>query len=422
VAATRSKKGSLRTALVSACGVLGISGAAAQATEISSAVLGYSEPNRVNALEAVVDARHVFADGKSTSMRLVYDALTGASANGAVPSSGIQTFTRPSGRGSYETPVGETPLDDTFRDVRVAGSAGFSLPIRRVAEWSLGAYGSGEHDYVSMGGNTSLSRDFNKRNTTLALRLAYFHDTINPEGGRPVPLAEMAPVDSPLARLDGDGSKDVTDVGLGLTQVLDRATILHMNYTFSDVSGYQTDPYKLVSVVDGLTGLADQHLFESRPDARTKHVLFGELARHLGDDIVHLSYRYMNDDWGIGSHTLDLKYRWNLDALGKDAYLQPHVRFYTQGAADFYRRFLIAGDALPTTASADYRLGDMKTYTVGLKHGRKLGNGHELTMRFEYYAQTGDSNPSDAIGALSDLDLFPTVDAFIFQVGYSMGP
>lgn len=420
MAATR--KGSLRTALVSACGLLGLSGSAAQATEISSAVLGYSEPNRVSALEAVIDARHLFADGKSATMRFVYDALTGASANGAVPSSGIQTFTRPSGVGSYATPAGETPLDNTFRDTRGAFSAGLTLPVKRVNALSFGVYGSGEHDYVSMGGNTSLSRDFNKRNTTLALRLAYFHDTINPEGGRPVPLAEMLPAGSPLARLDGNGAKDVTDVGLGLTQVLDRSTVLHLNYTFSDVSGYQTDPYKIVSVVDGLTGLPDQQLFESRPEARTKHVVFGELARHLGRDVVHLSYRYMHDDWGIGSHTLDLKYRWNVAALGKEAYLQPHFRYYTQGAADFYRRFLVSGEPLPATASADYRLGDMNTYTMGLKHGRTLANGHELTMRFEYFAQTGDSSPSDAVGALADLDLFPTVDAFIFQVGYSLGP
>ena len=72
-------------------------------------------------------------------------------------------------------------------------------------------------------------------------------------------------------------------------------------------------------------------------------------------------------------------------------------------------------------ASADYRLGEMQTYTVGLKHGRRLGNGHDLTLRFEYYAQTGDSHPDEAFGALTDLDLFPTVEAFIFQVGYSLG-
>jgi len=40
-------------------------------------------------------------------------------------------------------------------------------------------------------------------------------------------------------------------------------------------------------------------------------------------------------------------------------------------------------------------------------------------VRLEYYAQMGESQPNEAFGVLQDFDLFPTVDAFIFQVGYS---
>ena len=417
--AATSRKTCLRGALASACGLLGLSGAAAQAQEINTAILGYTEPNRVSAFEAIIDGNYALDDGKLFTGRFVYDALTGASANGAVPSTGVQTFTRPSGRGSYTTTAGETPLDDTFRDARGAGSLGLTLPFGRMTKWSGGIYGSGEHDYVSMGANSSLSRDFNKRNTTVALRGAWYHDTINPEGGRPEPLAPMTNVGESLYRLEGDGTKDVSDLGLSLTQVLNRSTIAYAGYTFSHVSGYQTDPYKLVSVVDGVTGLPDEHLFESRPDARTKHVLFSELVHHLSRDIVHLSYRYMNDDWGIGSHTVDMTYRWNFHPK---QYLQPHGRWYRQSEADFYRRFLVTGADLPGYATADYRLGTMTTWTAGLKYGRTLGDGHEVTIRLEYYAQTGDSHPDDAIGALRELDLFPTVDAFVLQAGYSLGP
>ena len=77
------------------------------------------------------------------------------------------------------------------------------------------------------------------------------------------------------------------------------------------------------------------------------------------------------------------------------------------------------GDALPAHVSADYRLGDMQTWTFGLMHGRPVGKDMELTARFEYYMQTGDSYPADAIGVLRNYDLFPTVDAFIVQVGFN---
>jgi hypothetical protein len=113
---------------------------------------------------------------------------------------------------------------------------------------------------------------------------------------------------------------------------------------------------------------------------------------------------------------VDLTYRWN---FGNGKYLKPHLRYYDQSAADFYRRYLVDGETLPTHASADYRLGDMQTATYGLTHGRIVGDGHELTLRLEYYVQTGESHPADAIGNLRNFDLFPTVDAFILQVGYS---
>ena len=61
----------------------------------------------------------------------------------------------------------------------------------------------------------------------------------------------------------------------------------------------------------------------------------------------------------------------------------------------------------------------MQTWTFGLMHGRPLGKDRELTVRAEYYMQTGESHPADAIGVLRTYDLFPTVDAFIVQVGFN---
>lgn len=418
VVAVAATNKNLRKALVAACGLIGISGAAAEATEVSSAVMMYAEPDRVKAIEAVVNANHEFGNGRSANFRIVFDGLTGASASGATPASFSQTFTRPSGEESYKTPAGETPLDDTFKDTRFALSGGGVLPLDRFTNLSAGLYVSSEHDYSSLGANTSLTRDFNKRSTTLALRMSYFHDTISPEGGIPIPLATMPDVGPDQPRLGANDSKDVLDLGLGWTQVLNRSTVAHFNYTFSMVSGYQTDPYKIVSQVDPITGDPDNHVFENRPEDRARHVLFGKINHHLGRDIISGTYRFMTDDWGIQSHTVDLTYRWN---FSKTKYLRPHFRYYNQGAADFYKRYIVTGEEMPAEVSADYRLGDMKAYTIGLKHGRKVGGGHDLSFRLEYYMQTGESHPADAIGNLKDYDLYPTVSAIIFQVGYSFG-
>jgi hypothetical protein len=83
--------------------------------------------------------------------------------------------------------------------------------------------------------------------------------------------------------------------------------------------------------------------------------------------VLETSYRYMTDDWGVDSHTLELRYRFN---FGAERYLQPHVRFYQQTAADFYRTVLFDGAPLSSYATADHRLGEFDGVTVGLKFGQ----------------------------------------------------
>ncbi len=433
MAATERKPGGLRLALAAACGVLGVAGAPAHATEVSTGALVYAEPGRVKAFELLADGTHEFANGNLGTFRLVFDALTGASANGAVPAKTAQTFTSPSGGSGYTTAAGETPLDTTFQDKRYAGSGGLTVPWGRLTKATVGVYGSFESDYTSLGVNGALSRDLFQRNTTITVRGSHFADSVSPMGGAPVPFAEMpAPTpgehdDKAALEDDDEGSsesKGVTDVGLGVTQILTRRTLLALNYTNTRVTGYQTDPYTLLSVVDAdgrpVAGVGTPELFryESRPDSRAKRVAAAELIQNLGRDILTLSYRYYDDDWGITSRTTEVSYRLNFKP---DHYLQPNLRWYHQSAADFYRRYLMQGDALPDYASADYRLGDMRAVSTGLKYGTKLKNGNDLTLRLEYYKQTGDHAPADAVGDLRDLDLFPTVDAWIANVGMTFG-
>jgi hypothetical protein len=214
----------------------------------------------------------------------------------------------------------------------------------------------------------------------------------------------------------------------GLTQVISRNTLLQLNYSYSDSSGYLTDPYKVLSLVDpvtgdtlpraltpGVDGPSHQYLFESRPDSRAKHSFYGELRSNLGGSVVGASYRYMTDDWGIDSHTLDLRYRW---PFGAAHYLEPHIRYYTQSAADFWNLSLADGQPLPAFASADFRLGEFDAITAGLKYGWTSSRGNEFNIRLEYYQQSGAASAEQLIGNQASRDNFPKLDAVILQFGY----
>ena len=397
--------------------------------EFDSAFLFYSEVDRVSAGEAIFNAKKTFADDEVLNLKLTVDALTGASANGAVAQPNVQTFTRPSGNGQYTIAAGDTPLDDTFKDTRVQLNAQWTQLIAPNYTASGGVHISKEYDYLSLGVNGNLAFDFDRKNSTFSAGFSYFQDTFAPEGRIPKPFSSMLIGDSssPIwdsnfseTRIESEDTKTTTDILLGFTQVINRRMITQFNYSYSIVDGYLTDPFKVISVVGGVSGITQDNIYESRPDSRVKHSIYAQSLYHFDTSVLDVSYRYMWDDWEITSHTIDSRFRIPLgDAFGTESYIQPHFRFYQQSAAEFYKPFLIDGDVMPTYASADYRIGEMTTFTVGLKYGLLVNNGHDLSFRLEFYRQT----PTDAgfaePGVLQDVDLYPTIDAIIAQVTYS---
>lgn len=396
---------------------------------LDSALLYYAEDNdRVQDVSATIAAIRDFGEERSLALTLSADTLTGASPSGAIASNRPQTFTTPSGNATYTTAAGEVPLDDTFLDTRYALTVNWSQPLGRAYKASAGVSFSTEYDYTHLGANLGLSRDFNKRNTTLSFGVAYSQDDIEPVGGVPIPLSEMLDVGLQGNKL-GTDSKDVLDLLLGVTQVLNRTTVLRVNYSFSRSSGYLNDPYKILSVVDPLSGdtlartpVGDGpdgiYRYESRPDSRTKHSVFAEMKHAFGAPVLHASYRFMTDDWSIESHTLEARLRW---PLGAASYIEPRVRFYTQTEADFYRSSLTVIEPLPEFASADFRLGRFDASTVGFKFGQQTATGNEWSVRLEYYQQTGEIPRAQIIGAQSTREQYPDLSAVILQFGYRFG-
>jgi len=418
------------TIAAATCGLLGaaqptaVLAADAAAWDIDSALFYYGESDgRVQDISAHIDVRYALDEDRKIGGNIAVDTLTGASPSGAVPTNTVQTFTRPSGNGSYQIAAGVAPTDDTFRDTRIAAGANWLQPIGELSRLTLGFTGSTEYDYLHLGLNARFERDFSLRNTTVFGGLAYASDSIDPVGGAPIPFAAMQPAGNNSSKL-GSESKTVLDGMIGVTQILSRRAVLELDYSYSKADGYLNDPYKILSVVDPVSGLPvagpgtlNRHLYENRPDSRTKQSLYAEYRFALDRDSFALGYRYMTDDWGIASHTLDARYRWN--GVGR-GYLEPHVRYYVQSAADFYQTYLRNGAALPRYASADYRLADMNALTVGLKYGRKLGGG-EFTARLEYYKQTAEASPGSSVGALAAFDLVPPLSAVLVQFGYRFG-
>ena len=375
--------------------------------QLDTAFLYYAEKDRITVFEPVVKLRKEVGDDEFIGAKLVLDTMSGASPNGAIATDSPQTFSSPSGETTYTTPAGETPLDPTFRDLRVALSADWEKPLSNHLKGIFGANISTERDYSSIGISASFAQDLNQRNTTLTAGFSLGRDDVSPMGGMPVGLTPVSVGEGEDDDDEGGASKDIQEFLLGVTQVLGSRTLLQVNYTMTNEQGYLTDPYKLLSVLDNTGELraTDPYLYEKRPDNRQRQALYVKAVHQFGEDVLHAAFRHYTDDWGVTSQTYDFHYRFEL--AGGRHYLQPHYRYYEQSKADFYYYNLEDGN-IPTYASADYRLADMSTTTFGLKYGMVLGEYHEFGMRLESMKQQAEGDAP-----------FEDNTAIILQLNYS---
>ncbi len=403
--------------------------------QFESAFMYYSEAERVTAYEGVLAAKKDFGDEHIFNGKITIDTLTGASANGAITQNQAQTFTRPSGKGQFTVAENEVPLDDTFRDTRLQLNGQWTQPILTSSRLSTGLHISKEYDYLSLAINLALAKDFNQKNTTLSLATSYSKDQFSPEGGRPIAFASMVNDKTNLneaeftqafeaTRQQGNGDKSTTDIIIGLTQVLSRDWIAQINLSLSESEGYLTDPFKVLSVVNK-AGITQDLIYERRPDSRSKKSLFVQSKKHFNWGVWDVSYRYAADDWEISSHTVDTRLRF---ALADGSAITPHVRYYQQNSAQFYRPYLFLDEEgsssteslLPTYASADYRLGDLNAYTLGLKYETQTLAGNDWAVRLEYYLQDPQKNDFDNLSSLTTQNLYPQVKALILQFSYRL--
>ncbi|MEI6641670.1 MAG: DUF3570 domain-containing protein [Novosphingobium sp.] len=387
-----------------------------------SAVLYYQEDdNRVRVIESETGLTLNSASGLIVSGKFTYDSLTGATPNGAARSRNVvQTFRPPGKRGGplpaaetrsegegdtttgasgiYEVPRGRLPVDAGFKDTRKAADLGITLPLASTLKLSLGGAGSWETDFTSYSGRVGLTKELFQKNTTLSLGFNYERDSSKPFTGIPRPLGSMGET------VIGTGRhKIVTSFVAGVTQVLTPGWLAQLNWSHGVSNGYQTDPYKLVSLVDRDSGDPFAYIYEKRPGRRVRDSIYAGTKFALGSAVTDASVRWYHDSWGIRSWTFALSEH---APLGRSAYVEPGIRYYRQTGARFFRNYLLLDEDTPAFVSADSRLGAFHAWTFGLKAGVRIAHNVELYGAAERYIQEGQRFDRTAPGSLARTDLF----------------
>ncbi|MCA9715649.1 MAG: DUF3570 domain-containing protein, partial [Myxococcales bacterium] len=168
-----------------------------------------------------------------------------------------------------------------------------------------------------------------------------------------------------------------TGVGawLGLSQLLDRDTVLQLAYELRARLGYQASPYRFVALDSpGLcTPAATWCVPEVLPRARHRNAWVVGLRRALHRRVsLGASYRFYVDTWALRSHTplVDLAV-----SPARDVWLWLRYRGYFQSGASFYRARYQLGDDL-RFVTRDRELSSMFSHRAELvlRYQRALGD------------------------------------------------
>jgi hypothetical protein len=215
-----------------------------------------------------------------------------------------------------------------------------------------------ENDYESHGATAGGSLDLADKNTTLALNLYGFLDSVGRSG-------------------DPEFSRGLGTLGarLSFTQVLDTKTIAQATYEIAHLDGYQASPYRFVGI--GGTGFgclgAVECLAEHEPDARTRHAMAVLLRRALSDQIsLGGNYRFFLDSWGLSSHTVAVQLGWTASA---DTSLALRYRFYTQDGVRFYKPVYETLPDKDQFTTRDREQSPMHDHRIGLDLQQKAAIG-----------------------------------------------
>lgn len=215
-------------------------------------------------------------------------------------------------------------LTGTLRRYLDNGTLGFTLG------------GSTEDDYDSLSIGFDAERHFNDNLTTVA-------------GGVSLSSDDLEPTDSLKFNRIREASKNSRSVFAAVSQVIDQNTVVQTGLSFTNLSGYLTDPYKLG---------------DRRPDSRSQIAWTTALRKFIpaANAALHADYRFYHDNFGINSHTLDLAWYQN---IGDNFQLVPGIRYYGQSAA----RFFTPGNVFvgTTPSSSDYRLSAYGAVSASLK-------------------------------------------------------
>ncbi|MCU1282531.1 MAG: hypothetical protein JWM53_6077 [bacterium] len=253
-----------------------------------------------------------------------------------------------------------------MNDFRSEITAGLVQKLRNTTLSGSYVY-SVENDYQSHNVELGFAQDLFEKNSTLAVGATFSSNDVYRTG-------------------DQSFHRKLTVAGLSAswTQVLNRTTIAQLSYSFSYGNGYWASPYRFVRVETPDLAAIEFKVPETEPNERYRHAAVIGLNKHLfSDTSLQGDYRFYADNWGVTSHTVQLRYF----VTWKDVTLRLRERFYYQSGASFFQPHYTAATLQPFV-TADRELSTFWSNVAGFKISWRLPWVHralEVEAKVDYF-------------------------------------
>jgi hypothetical protein len=274
--------------------------------------------------------------GGALSVLLGYDTISGASPTGGYPTADATTSA--SGAASASIPL------VAYSDTRKSATLGYARKFGGHLP-SIDISYSKENDYLARSAGLSDAWTLAHGRGTLHFGASISRDVVTPVITPTTPL-----------RVDLDKSSDA--FALGFSWIAGERDLLDVSGSLSKLSGYLTDPYKIVPIATP----TPSELPEARPDSRSRRAILLKYGHYFegANGALKTTFRYYWDDWAIRAYTFELDYDKH---AGPHWIVSPQLRLYTQSAASFFAYEFAAAQPL---MSSDYRLSAFDSVLGGL--------------------------------------------------------
>jgi hypothetical protein len=175
-------------------------------------------------------------------------------------------------------------------------------------------------------------------------------------------------------------------MNVGLTRLIDRRTVVAVAADVTLESGDSSKPYRYIplfspevapSVQAGATVQEVSRLrlpetvIERLPLSRDRFGITARLARRLPGATARIESSLYDDSWGIKAFAADGR---DLFDIGPRLSLGPHVRYYVQSPASFWKvAYEATADTVPAFRTGDRELGPLMNLTGGARAKWSIG-------------------------------------------------